>query len=238
MSLEQVADFLHISKDEVEKLARRGKIPSEKIGARFVFRQIEVDAWASQRLLETHAGDKPFFEFHDKSSAKRFEISHDHAIMPELLTVARIVPDLGAKTRASVLSEMTMIAGETGLLNDELDLLESLRAREELCSTALPGGIALLHPRHHHEYLFEESFIVLGRAAHPVPFGAPDGKLTDIFFLVCCGDDQLHLFALARICAMCNAAGLIDDLHDARTADEMFGIILAAEQTVIKSLKR
>ena len=239
MTPAQVAAYLHLSLADVEQLAKRGKIPHEKAGARLVFRRIEVDAWASRRLLETRHGEEQFVDdFHQRSSEKHFEFSQDHALMPDLLTADRIDPDLGARTRTSAISEMVALAGDTGLVNDPVDLLESLRTREELCSTAMPGGFALLHPRHHHEYLFDESFLVFGRAAHPVGFGAPDGKLTDLFFLVCCGDDRLHLHTIARICAMYKHTELIDQLRAAGTAGEMFDLICAAELEVIRALRR
>lgn len=238
MNIDQVAAYLHLTKAEVEKLVRRNRIPHEKSGPRVVFRNVDIDAWASQRLLETHHGDAQFItDFHVKASARHFEESRDHAIMPTLLTPQRIDPEMGARTRASVLSEMTMMAADTGLVTDQVDLLESLRKREEMCSTGLPGGIALLHPRHHHEYLFDESFIVLGRAGQPVPFGAPDGKLTDLFFLVCCGDDKLHLHTIARLCAMCNDTSLMSDLRVAETAHDMYDLIVAAEIEIIVNLK-
>lgn len=238
LTAQQVAEYLHLTPAEVEHLVKRGKIPHEKSGSRVVFRRIDIDAWASRRLLETRHGDEKFVEdFHQRASAKRFEFSQEHALMPDLLTAERIDADLGARTRPSVISEMVALAGDTGLVNDPVDLLESLRNREELCSTAMPGGFALLHPRHHHEYLFEESFIVFGRTAHPVGFGAPDGHMTDLFFLVCCGDDRLHLHTIARICAMYKETALITQLRTAETAGEMYDLIVAAEMDVIRALR-
>ena len=214
MNLDEVASFLHLTRDAVQKLVRKNKIPFQKTGDRISFRNVEVEQWASQRLLDTRAGDQIFAEdFHQRATDTHFGETQEHQIIPQLLTPERIDPELGAKTKSSVLSEMTMLADETGLVNNAVDLLESLRDREALYSTAMPGGVALLHPRHHHEYLFEESFIVLGRAGQPVPFGAPDGKMTDLFFLLCCGDDRLHLHMLARLAALCGTTNLAADLR-------------------------
>ena len=64
-----------------------------------------------------------------------------------MISAERIVLDLPSKTKASVLADVTKIADDAGLLYDPRDLLESLRAREELCSTGLgnstPRGIYL-----------------------------------------------------------------------------------------------
>jgi PTS system nitrogen regulatory IIA component len=239
MTVAEAAAYLHLSEDEVTRLARKNRIPYEKVRDRIVFRSVELEAWASRRLLDTRHGDEKFSDdFHKRSSETHYGATNERQIMPHLITPERIEPQLGAKTRSSVLSEMTMLAGETGLVNDPVDLLETLRSREDLCSTALPGGIALLHPRHHHEYLFEDSFIVLGRAGQPVPFGAPDGKLTDLFFLICCGDDKLHLHMLARLASMCHATNLIAGLRVAETALDMYDLIIAAEVDVIVGMNR
>lgn len=239
MNLAEVATYLHLPPHEIERLVRKGGLPHEKSGDRLVFRNVDVDAWMSRRLIETEHGARRFADdFHRRASDTRHGETSTHAIIPELLTPERIDVELGARTRSSVISEMTMLADETGLVNNPVDLLESLRDREEMCSTAMPGGIALLHPRHHLEFLFEESFIVLGRAVQPIPFGAPDGRLTDLFFLLCSGDDRLHLHTLARIAAMCSATTLIADLRAAGTADDMYDLIVAAEEQVVIGMRR
>ena len=65
---------------------------------------------------------------------------------------------MSSKTKASVLRGLVALAETTGHLNDPKALLTSLEAREELCSTAMPGQFALPHPRSHEPYLFETSF--------------------------------------------------------------------------------
>jgi PTS system nitrogen regulatory IIA component len=234
MTLEETADYLHLAARDVEKLVKDGDIPFERNGSRVVFRRNEIDAWASQRLLEPRR--RGLEEFHRKSSARARELSRYRAILPELISEAFIEPALASKTRASVIADMVRLAERTGLLLQPQDLLESLQAREKLCSTAMPGGLALLHPRHHDPYMFETSFIVLGRTVQPVPFGAPDGGLTDLFFLLCCEDDRLHLHTLARVSAICSQGGLLDALRSAAGRAEMFERIVGAEDEVIRHL--
>ena len=56
---------------------------------------------------------------------------------------------------------MVALAEGTGRVLHPRELLQSVEERESLCSTALPGGLALLHSRHHTEYSFDGSFVVL-----------------------------------------------------------------------------
>lgn len=115
-----------------------------------------------------------------------------------------------------------------------LGSLEGLENREKLCSTGLPGGLALLHTRNPDDYLFESGFIALGRTTQPIPFGAPDGRPTHLFFLLACPDSSFHLHTLARLCLMAQKTELLHNLLAASSRDEMFEILLNSEQAVLQ----
>ena len=148
-----------------------------------------------------------------------------------------IAPALPAKTKSSVLHELVALAETTGRLNNPQDLLASLEAREALCSTGMPGGFALPHPRVPDPYLFETSFIVLGRTVQEIHFGAPDGQPTNLFFLICCQDDRLHLHTLARLCLMAQKTAILDQLRQSPDAPSMHASLLAAEEQALAETK-
>ena len=110
--------------------------------------------------------------------------------MPEMIRPEFIEPALTAKTKASVLRQMVGAGRKDGARVRSARLLEGLEAREELCSTGIPGGLALLHSRNPESYLFETAFLALGRTIQQIPFGAPDGQPTNLFFLIGCPDDR------------------------------------------------
>jgi mannitol/fructose-specific phosphotransferase system IIA component (Ntr-type) len=132
---------------------------------------------------------------------------------------------------------MAALAAKTGRVCDPTSLLEGLEAREDLCSTGVPGGLALLHARNPESYLFEEAFLALGRTIQQIPFGSPDGQPTNLFFLIGCPDDRMHLHTLARLCLMAQKTDLLVDLHQAADADSMCDCIIAAEQAVLANRK-
>ncbi len=231
-NLAEVCAYLHLPQLDVETLVRRQEIPFEKKGSSgTVFRKKDVDLWASQRILGFNA--KRLAAYHKTSSAKTHDLSKKHAIIAELVKAEFIRSEIEARTKPALLREMVALADGTGLLMAPEDLLASLQERERLCSTALPDGIALLHPRHHQPYMFEDSFIVLGRAAHPLPFGAPDGKTTDLFFLICCQDDRIHLHILARLCLMCRETKVLEETRTAPDTDAMLACLVRAENETI-----
>ncbi len=233
-NLEEVADYLHVSKENVEELVKQGEIPFERKGGRLVFRRNELDAWASKRILGLP--DKKLADYHKTSSVKSHDLSDTHTIMPELIHPEFIHPAMTSKTKNSIIRDMVELADKTGLLYHPEDLRVSIEEREQMCPTALGGGMAILHPHTQNPFMSEDSFIVLGKTIQPIPFGSPDGRTTDIFFMLCSQDDRIHLHVLARICMMCHHTDLLFHLRETDNADHMYEAILSAENEVIEAL--
>jgi len=231
LNLDAVAEYLHLSGADVAERVKNHDIPFEKRGDRVVFRKAEIDAWASQRILG--APSQRLAAYHEKSTRDTRTILPHEAILPERLVAGAIDSAMTSKTRASVLHDLVALADKTGQLNDAKTLFESLEAREELCSTAVPGGFALPHTRSQEPYLFETSFIVVGRPIQEIHFGAPDGEPTHLFFLVCCQDDRLHLHTLARLCLMAMKTKILEQLRAAPDAHTMREALIAAEEEIL-----
>jgi PTS system nitrogen regulatory IIA component len=226
-NLAEVAKYLHLTPADVEALAKRDEIPFEKRGNRLAFRRDAIDAWASQRIMGF--ADKPLDDFHQKSTRATREFLATEAILPVLVPPGNLAPAMSAKTRASLLRELVALADSTGLVTNPADLLKSLEEREALCPTGLPGGLAIPHPRYYQQYLFLDSFIIVGRTLNEIHFGSTDGNPTDLFFLLCCQDERLHLHALARLCLVAQKTELLAGLRAATDADAMRECLLACE---------
>jgi nitrogen PTS system EIIA component len=231
--IEEVARYLHLSRADLDRLVKDRDIPFERHGPRLVFRKAEVDAWASQRILGLQG--PRLAEYHQKSSRGARQTAPNEAIMPEMIQAEFIQPALTAKTKASVLRQMVALAEKTGRVYDPQALLHGLEAREALCSTGVPGGLALLHSRDPEPYLIETPFLVLGRTIQQIPFGAPDGRSTDLFFLIGCPEARPHLHTLARLCLMAQKTDLLVNLRQAADAAAMYDCLLAAEKVVLEN---
>jgi len=235
LSLDAVAEYLHLTPDDVAQRVKCHEIPHQKRGRRIVFSKDDVDLWASQRLLRLPG--RRLTEYHQQSTRDTREILPRQNLLPEMIQPGFISTALPAKTKSSVLHELVALAGTTGRLNNPQDLLASLEAREALSSTGMPGGFALPHPRLPDPYLVETSFIVLGRTVQEIHFGAPDGQPTNLFFLICCQDGRLHLHTLARICLMARKTALLDQLRQAPDAAAMRACLLSAEEQALAETK-
>jgi mannitol/fructose-specific phosphotransferase system IIA component (Ntr-type) len=152
-----------------------------------------------------------------------------------MLDAGAVASAMESKTKASILRDLVVLAEKTRHVYDPKALLAGLQEREELCSTAMPGGFALPHPRFHDPYLFETSFLVVGRPIQEIHFGAPDGEPTRLFFLVCCQDDRLHLHTLARLCLIAQTTKTIDALLSAPDPQSIRTTLIAAEQEILAS---
>lgn len=232
LTITEAADYLNLSLADLERRVKDGKIPCDSHGTRIMFRRKDIDAWASQRILGLPG--QALRAYHAVSSARVHEIPLKGPMMPRLMTVDRIDHELHSRTRASVMRDMVALAESTDLVSDPRELLQTIEERERMCSTALPGGMALLHPRHHTPYMFTESFIALGRTLQTLHFGAPDGQSTDLFFLLCCQDDRIHLHTLARLCMMFQHTGMSVALRSAETAEDMLQVIFLSEEELLK----
>jgi nitrogen PTS system EIIA component len=235
LDLDGVANYLHLTPADIEQRVKDREIPFEKRGARVVFRKHEIDAWASQHILGLPG--QRLADYHEETTRLTRKFLPHATMLPEMLQSGTIAAAMTSKTKASVLRDLVALAEKTGRLCDPKALQASLEAREELCSTAVPGGFALPHPRSHEPYLFETSFIVVGRPVQEIHFGAPDGQPTRLFFLICCRNDRLHLHTLARLCLIALKTKLLDQLREAPDAETMRYAIIAAEQDVLADRK-
>ena len=235
LNLEEVARYLNLTSADVERRVKDREIPFEKRGDRVVFRKRDIDAWASQRILGLP--EKRLVEYHRKTTRGTREFLPQEAILSEMLGRGAINSAMTSKTKASALRDLVVLAEKTGQLTDPKELLESLETREELCPTALPGGLAIPHPRFHQPYLFESSFVVVGRPIQEIHFGSPDGQPTDLIFLLCCQDDRIHLHTLSRICLMALKTEMLSRLRSAPDATAMRDCIISAEQEVLAERK-
>jgi PTS system nitrogen regulatory IIA component len=150
----------------------------------------------------------------------------------EVITPERIAIPLAAKTREAVIKAIVQVAADTGLLWDPEKMAEAVRIREQMHSTALGGGVALLHPRRPMPTILSEPFVVLGRTTQGIPFGGSRGQLTDIFFLICSASDAGHLQTLARLTRLINDAAVLDAIRAAEESEEVYKLLVEAESAL------
>lgn len=232
MNEKQVAAYLHMDLRELLKLASRGKIPCRKVAGVFRFRKSDVGHWVESQMP---LFGKERLDGIEKGVSAHHGLDENAMIVSLLIPAGGLAAPLEARTRDSVLRELVDLADRAGLVYSKSDLVGEVSNREKICSTALAPGVAMPHPRHPLPYDIAASFVVAGLTSTGIPFGAVDGSLTRLFFLICCKDDRTHLHVLARLARMLNDRRAIDELLDAASPDELRQLLLRMEQTVIRT---
>jgi PTS system nitrogen regulatory IIA component len=230
MTIKEVARMLGTDARRLERMAQRGDIPCQKVGGQLRFNRAEITQWLQQEM-GSMSGDH-LAEVDAGITAQR-QARRNEAIITPLLRPEAVTAHLDARSKNGTLRRLVALAEETGLVYDGQTLLEAVVDREELCSTAIEGSIAIPHPRHPLPYALAEPVLVVARTIQPILFGAPDGRLTRLFFLTASQDDRHHLHVLARLCRMLHDSRWVDRLEAVETPEEIVELLTQREREVI-----
>ncbi|MDG2385593.1 MAG: PTS sugar transporter subunit IIA [Pirellulaceae bacterium] len=209
--IESLARFLHISPQQVDRLVTRGRVPGRKVAGRWRFSSAEIHHWMEERMGLLEDGELVQVE---GALARADNIATSEVLLREMLSVDTIAVPLKAKTKGSVISEMANLAAQSGMLWDPDKMEEAVRTREQLQTTAMESGIALLHPRRPLSNILSEPVLAIGVSHQGIPFGG-SRRLTDLFFLICSTDDRGHLRTLARLSRLIANEDLVTNLRNA-----------------------
>jgi PTS system nitrogen regulatory IIA component len=218
MDEKQVARYLGMDLREIRKLASRDKLPGRRVGEEYRFTKGEIDHWVWEQM---HRFDRETLASIEKGVARHHGLPVEQPVVCPCIPEQGVAVPLHAKTRESTLRSLAELADSCGLVYDKDFLLEQVRQREDLCATALLPQVAMPHPRAPMPYEIAESFVVVGLTDQGIPYGAEDGSLTRLFFLVCCKDERTHLHILARLVRMLDDSELVEELLHCRSADEL-----------------
>ena len=231
LDLAQLAAYLHLTPDQVDKMAVRGRIPGRKVGNQWRFSEAEIHHWLEDRIGASDAEELQKVQA-VLDRAKGSEVQ-DRTIC-EMCVPETIQVPMNSRTRGSVIRSICSLAAETGMMWDAPAMAEAVSAREQMHPTALDCGVALLHPRRPQTSILADSVIALGVCPAPLPF-SDRGHLTDVFFLICSYDDTVHLRILAKLSRMIAHGDLLDKLRASESSSEAWLALQEAEEAVSES---
>lgn len=225
MTLDELARHLGLDARLVRRWAERGKLPGTMVQGQWRFNRAQM---LDHLQRELHSFDPEHIQDLERAMSQ----GSSELLVSEFLPTEAIDMNLPARSRASVLRELVGLAERTGLVYDPQGLLAAVQEREDLCSTALAGGFALPHPRRPMPYATAEPLVCLARVPAGIPFGAPDGRMTDLFVFVCSHEERQHLCVLARL-AMMFSTNLPDELRQVDDPDAALELILRREAVIV-----
>ncbi len=231
LDVARLADYLHLTPDQVTRMAVRGKLPGRRVGGSWRFSEAEIHHWLEDQIGASDSEELDRVQFVLDRAAGQVV---DRPIC-DLCTVETITVPLNSRTRGSVIRAMADLATRSGLMWDAPAMAEAVRAREQMHPTALDNGVALMHPRRPQSSILSDSVIALAVCPASIPF-ADRGQLTDIFFLICSYDDATHLRILARLSRMISDGTLLTDLRQSGSPAEAWHCLQASEERIDSAL--
>lgn len=225
--LASLATHLHLTPDQVRKMAERDRIPGRRVAGIWRFSPAEIHRW-----LEDKIGVSDDKELTEMEKVLEQQVIHEHldeVDLAALLPPERIFIPLQARTKNSVINSICELTSVTGALWEPDKMADALRSREELHPTALDNGVALLHPRRPIPGIMGETFLSLGVSQSGIPFGGPRGSLTDVFFLLGSINEAIHLRLLARISRLLQISDFLPQLRNASSPIEAHEILTSCD---------
>jgi PTS system nitrogen regulatory IIA component len=224
--IEGLARYLHITPQQVERLASRGLVPARRVGGKWRFSPAEIHHWMEERmgLLEDNELQQVEGALAQADNLQAHEIR-----IADMLRLESIDTALSGRTRNSVINQMCQLAANTGLLWDPDAMADAVRAREQLQSTAMDNGVALLHPRRPLPNIVGEPLLAVGISPQGIPFGG-SSRLTDVFLLICSCDDRGHLRTLARLSRLICDEQFLPNLRAAADPRQVYDLFSQAER--------
>ena len=206
----EIAEYLKVNDKVVVEMVNSGILTKYGSGKNARIDKTEVDTWLSslnQAEVEDLAMKRVICHFHDYFKTEN------------------ILMDFTADNKYEAIATMSKKARDLKIVKDHRWLYEVVVAREELVSTAIGRGIAMLHPRHMHPTKIKNPTVLFGRTVEGVEFDAPDDQPVRLFFMLLLHNDKQHLFSLSFITKFLMKDENIALLLNAKNADAVFKAI-------------
>lgn len=141
----------------------------------------------------------------------------------DLLKPNAINLNASVQTKDEAIDKLVSLHAQAGNLNDAEAYKQAIYAREAQGTTAIGEGIAVPHAKSDSVKTPGLSAITV---ANGVDYNAPDGKNSDILFMIAATmDGDLHLEILSRLMVMLMEGEFCNALRSAKTVDEFLEII-------------
>lgn len=142
----------------------------------------------------------------------------------ELIKDSLIILNLQATSKQQVLEEISQFTADRSNLN-KIKILDVLKERENICSTALDEGVAVPHGKLPG---INRIICTIARSSKGIDFDSLDEKPTHIFILMLSPENSsgLHIQALSVISRVFKNLNLREGILKANSEDEVYNLII------------
>ncbi|SEA80488.1 PTS IIA-like nitrogen-regulatory protein PtsN [Desulfuromusa kysingii] len=218
LSVNDAAQLLSVSQKSIYRWIKQGTLPAYKISGCYRFSRTELLEWATSQR---------------RGELVNVSLPQDTELLPlpsisSALESGGVFYRIEGRTREEVLTD----AVNHLRLTEDVDrgaLLEFLRAREELASTAIGHGVAIPHPRNPNLLNAQRAKITLCFLDQPVDFFSFDGQLVKVLLLVIAPDLRSHLHLISRLGFVLQDPEFRKTLDNEENREKIFAALAKAE---------
>jgi PTS system nitrogen regulatory IIA component len=207
LKIRDVARLLMVSDKTVYRWIKAGAIPAYRVHDQYRVNRIELLEWVTARKIPVSD-----------------EIFNEPRSTETPLNLARAIEAGGVFYRVEGDDKPSVLRSvvDSMRLPDGVDkdfLYRVLLARENACSTAVGGGIAIPHPRNPIVLHVTAPSITLCFLEKPVEYGAMDGKLVRVLFTLVSPTMHTHLQTLSRLAFALQDEGFKSAINEPATRE-------------------
>ncbi|MFH0258449.1 PTS fructose transporter subunit EIIC [Vibrio rumoiensis] len=157
--------------------------------------------------------------------------------MHSLINENLVCLDLKSTNKKDLLSEMANILEKNQCITNKEDYLKDVWARENLGSTGFEDGIAIPHAK---STTVIKPAVVIGIHRTGIDYGADDGELSNIFFMLASPDsgDNHHIEVLAQISSKIIEDGFLNSLRNAKTEQEIVKLLTGSDKVAQQTIEQ
>ncbi len=218
LSIRQLAEYLMVSEKTIYRMLERNRLPAVRVGAQWRFRKRDIDAWLDEQVRRVEVEKAALEELEPA------EIDLHPLLLPENVWL-----DAPAPSRDELIGWMVGRATlDPGV--DREALAASIRARENVGSTALVTGAAFPHPNEPAAFRFSKKRLLLAVTREPVDFHDPYGHRPRVVVVILARSVQGYLHAISRAVKLFGNAALVARLLKATAPADVLGALRDAER--------
>lgn len=224
-TVQQLADYLQLSKRTIYRLVDHHQVPAIRVGGQWRFPKSAVDYWLDLNLGGLNAPELDALEV---------EAAGPPVELAGALEEPNALIELPAAAGADVVRKLVAAVRFPEPV-DTAVVGQRLLEREALCSTALPGGAAVLHTaRWMFRVLRDHDCVAIARLSEPIDFGAIDGSRTDILALVLARSERNQFVLLTKMTRLCQERGFVAGLRAAPNAAAVVQLVTETERAILR----
>jgi PTS system nitrogen regulatory IIA component len=223
LTINEVAQCLHLPLSTVERWIRQGRIPIQRSGNDYIFNESALEKWAESYNL--------MFSLPKKAKTRQQEARLEN-LLPAMKRGSVFHNIKGDNVAAVLEAAVENLPALTNSSKEEL--YKRLLERENLTSTGIGKGVAIPHPHDPISDLLENPLIATCFLEKPIDFGAVDDKPVFVMFILLSQSIKIHLHLLSRLSFCVRDNAFVEFLKTSPDSDAFFSKIADFEKQLDK----